>query len=68
MYGITSYCIPKATVQQSLLGSPSPGSMLATGESLCRVSHTFTVPGKQRESHNSTLNEMAKTFLCLDEE
>lgn len=35
---------PKATVQQSLLVSPSMGSMLATGESFCLGSHTFTVP------------------------
>lgn len=38
---------PKATVQQSLLASPSTGCMLATGESRCRGSHTFTVPTKK---------------------
>lgn len=35
---------PNATVQQSLLFSPSVGSMLATGESFCLGSQTLTVP------------------------
>lgn len=36
--------LPNATVQQSLLFSPSIGSILATGVSFCLGSHTFTVP------------------------
>ena len=36
--------IPNATVQQSLLVSPSAGSMVATAVSFCRVSHTLTLP------------------------
>ena len=36
--------IPNATAQQSLLVSPSAGSMVATGASFCRVSHTLTLP------------------------
>ena len=39
------FYIPNATVQQSLFVSPSMGSMLATGESFCLGSQTFTVPG-----------------------
>ena len=38
--------LPKATVQQSLLVSSSPGSMVATGSFFCLGSQTFTVPEK----------------------
>ncbi len=49
---------PKATVQQSLLVSPSLGSMFTTGVSFCLESHTLTVP----------VNKTTHMWLSLSDE
>ena len=42
---------PNATVQQSLLVSPSPGSIVATGSFFCLGSQTLTVPEINIDTH-----------------
>ena len=41
---VCAVCVPNATVQQSLLHSTSPDSIVATGSTFWRGSHTFTAP------------------------
>lgn len=52
---------PKATVQQSLLVSPSTGSMFTTGVSFCLESHTLTVPGNKTTQAIITWHYQMKT-------
>lgn len=40
--------LPNATVQQSLLASPSAGSMVATALPFRRGSQTFTLPAREK--------------------
>ena len=67
----TSKSLPKATAQQSLFVSPSPGSIVATGSFFCLGSHTFTLPNKKWRHNYRHINypgqSMKNGILCANE-